>query len=187
MARTRLMSFMCHLGQFSCMLLTCLVDGVRYHGLCLRSPAALAAENLFLRKQLVLYQERHVKPRRPIHATRVTLVWLARRFDWRQALAVVEPQTLIRWHRQGFQLFWRWTSRPGRPPIPADLCALIQTSPKFSLRIWLDKQKVSDHRNSVKLQALSFFTWGASSRSYAALEARRADVGKHDRVNYPPV
>ena len=44
-----------------------------------RSPAALAAENLFLRKQLALYQERHVKPRRATPATRVTLVWLARR------------------------------------------------------------------------------------------------------------
>jgi hypothetical protein len=65
--------------------------------------------------------------------------------------------------------------------------SLTQTSSKFSLRIWLDKQTLSDHRNSVKLQTLSFFTWGASSRSYAALEARRADVGKHDRVNYPPV
>jgi putative transposase len=63
------------------MLLTCLVDGVRYLGLCLRSPAALAAENLLLRKQLALYQERHVKPRRATHATRVTLVWLARWFD----------------------------------------------------------------------------------------------------------
>jgi putative transposase len=123
---TALIRFMRHPGRFSCMLLTCLVDGVRYLGLCLRSPAALAAENLFLRKQLSLYQERHVKPRRATPATRVTLVWLALRFDWRQALVVVEPQTLIRWHRQGFRLFWRWRSTPGRPPIPLDLQALIR-------------------------------------------------------------
>jgi putative transposase len=32
---------------------------------------------------------------------------------------------LLRWHRQGCRLFWRWTARPGRPPIPADLQALI--------------------------------------------------------------
>jgi putative transposase len=54
------------------------------------------------------------------------LVWLARWFDWRRALVIVQPATLIRWHRQGFRLFWRWKSRPGRPPIPADLQALIR-------------------------------------------------------------
>jgi transposase InsO family protein len=86
----------------------------------------LAAENLFLRKQLALYQERKVKPRRAHNAMRLTLVWLSRWFNWRQALAIVHPQTFLRWHRQGFQLFWRWKSSPGRPPIPADLQALIR-------------------------------------------------------------
>ena len=47
---TRLIRFMRHLGQFICMLLTLLADSVRYLGLCLRLPAALAAENIFLRK-----------------------------------------------------------------------------------------------------------------------------------------
>ena len=91
----------------------------------LTSRAHLAAENLFLRKQLALYQERHTKPRRPDPATRVTLVLLSRWLDWRSVLSVVQPDTLIRWHRQGWRLFWRWKSRPGRPPIPADLRRLI--------------------------------------------------------------
>jgi putative transposase len=56
----------------------------------------------------------------------MTLSWLTRWFDWRWALTIVQPATLIRWHRQGFRWFWRWTSRPGRPPIPADLRALIR-------------------------------------------------------------
>src|SRR5215470_10058194 len=94
--------------------------------LCLRPSVALAAENLFLRKQLALYQERHIKPRRATDVTRLALVWLGRWFDWRQALAVVQPATFTHWHRQGFRLFWRWKSRPGRPPIPADLQALIR-------------------------------------------------------------
>ena len=100
-----------------------LVDTLHFLRLCLRSPTALAAENLFLRKQLALYQERHVKPRRPTAATRPAVVWLARWFDWRQALAVVQPDAFLRWHRQGFRLFWRWKSTPGRPPIPAALQA----------------------------------------------------------------
>jgi transposase InsO family protein len=93
----------------------------------LTSRARLAAENLFLRKQLALYQERHTKPRRPDPATRVALVLLARLLDWRSLLTVVQPDTLIRWHRLGWRLFWRWKARPGRPLIPADLQRLIVT------------------------------------------------------------
>src|SRR5262245_15225263 len=110
----------------ACTLLTLLVDVVRFLRLCLRPSPALAAENLFLRKQLALYQERHVKPRRATNTTRMTRSWLTRWFDWRWALTIGQPATLIRWHRQGFRWFWRWTSRPGRPPIPADLRALIR-------------------------------------------------------------
>jgi len=112
--------------QCSYTLLTLLGNAACFLRLSLRSPAALAAENLFLRIQLALYQERHVTPRRTTAATRLALVWLARWFDWRQALAVVQPDTFLRWHRQGFRLFWRWKSTPGRPSIPADLQALIR-------------------------------------------------------------
>jgi putative transposase len=107
-------------------LLMLLVDVVHFLRLCLRPSTVLAAENLFLRKQLAFYQVRHVKPRRASHAARFTLVWLARWFDWRQALAIVQPDTFIRWHRQGVRLFWRWKSTSGRPPIPADLQGLIR-------------------------------------------------------------
>jgi putative transposase len=111
---------------FASTLLTLVIDVGRFLRLCLRPPTTLAAENLFLRKQLALYQERHVKPRRATNATRLALVWLSRWFNWRQALAIVQPDTLTRWHRQGFRLFWRWKSTPGRPPLPADLQALIR-------------------------------------------------------------
>jgi transposase InsO family protein len=108
------------------MLLTFLCDGLCFLWLCLRPSPALAAENLFLRKQLALYQERQVKPRQATTATRLGLIWLARWFDWRRALCVVQPETFLRWHRQGFRLFWRWKSRRGRPPIPPDLQGLIR-------------------------------------------------------------
>ena len=111
---------------FASTLLTLVADVVWFLWLCLRPPTILAAENLFLRKQLAMYQERHVKPRRATNAARLTLVWLGRWFNWRQALAIVQPKTFTRWHQQGFQLFWRWKSTPGRPPIPVDLQALIR-------------------------------------------------------------
>jgi hypothetical protein len=101
-------------------------DVLRLASSMVRSHAQLAAENLFLRKQLSLYLERQVKPRRADDATRLTLITLSRLIDWRRLLTVVKPETLIRWHRTGFRLFWRWKSRPqGRPRVPADLRQLI--------------------------------------------------------------
>jgi transposase InsO family protein len=101
-------------------------DLVEWVALAFRSRQSLDAEVLFLRRQLALYVERGVKRRRIDAATRVSLALLSRLFAWRSALVVVRPQTLIRWHRAGFRLLWRWKSRPGRPPIPAELRQLIR-------------------------------------------------------------
>src|SRR5213592_4631994 len=102
------------------------LDLLTFLQLTLRTPQTVAAENLFLRKQLALYVERKTKPHRAIDAVRFTLVQLSEFFEWRDALTVVKPDTLIRWHRKGFRLFWKWKSRSsGRPRIPADLRKLI--------------------------------------------------------------
>ena len=102
------------------------LDALAFIWLCLRPTAAVAAENLFLRKQLGLYVEREVKPRRATDSIRFTLARLSRWFDWREALIVVKPDTLIRWHRKGFRLFWKWKSRPrGRPGVPTQVRKLI--------------------------------------------------------------
>ena len=102
-------------------------DGLMFLRLWLRPSVAVAAENLFLRKQLGLFLERKVKPRRATDSIRFTLGQLSRWFDWREALVVVQRETLTRWHRTGFRLFWKWKSRPrGRPPVPADVRKLIR-------------------------------------------------------------
>src|SRR5208337_1340152 len=103
-----------------------LADLVHFVCLGLRSRSSLAAENLFLRKQLAFYQERKVKPRRADNPTRLTLVLLSRWFNWRDALTIVRPRTFVTWHRKGFRLFWRWKSEGGRRPIPAELRQLIR-------------------------------------------------------------
>jgi putative transposase len=54
------------------------------------------------------------------------LTFLSRWFDWRSALVIVQPETLIGWHRAGFRLWWRCTFRSGRPPIPKELRELIR-------------------------------------------------------------
>jgi putative transposase len=81
------------------------LDFTRFLASFLQSRSALAAENLFLRKQLALYQERQVQPRRATDATRLTMVLAARLFDWKKALVLVRPETFSTWHRRGFQLF----------------------------------------------------------------------------------
>jgi len=79
----------CHVRQLVSMLISLSVDAVCTLGLCLRPSPALAAENLFLRKQLALYEERQVKPRRPTHAIRLAMMWLSYYCNWRSALRVV--------------------------------------------------------------------------------------------------
>jgi transposase InsO family protein len=94
-----------------------------------RSRTALAAENLFLRKQLALFQERDKRARPTTAADRFVFSKLARFFDWRSALVIVKPATLIGWHRAAFRRFWRWKSRPVGRPLNA--CHLRRT-----LREW---------------------------------------------------
>jgi putative transposase len=91
-----------------------------------RSSNAIRAENLVLRRQLAKYLERGVKPRKMDVQTRVSLALFTKLFDWRDAVVLVRPATIIRWHRLGWQLFWRSKCRVGRPPIPVELRALIR-------------------------------------------------------------
>ena len=102
-------------------------DCCQFARLALKSHAALAAENLFLRKQLALYQERKVKRRATSVAVRWTMTALSRLFAWRDALVIVKPDTLLSWQREAFRVFWRWKSRPsGRPALPKNIRTLIR-------------------------------------------------------------
>ena len=88
-----------------------------------RGKRSLLLENLALRQQLALYKR--AQKRLSIRSTdRAFWVWLSRLWgDWRAPLLLVQPRTVIRWHRQGFRLYWRWRSRPkrlGRPSIPRE-------------------------------------------------------------------
>ncbi len=93
-----------------------------------RTKAALVAENAFLRQQLAILGR---QVRRPVltPADRVRLVLLARLIPgWRAALLLVQPETLLRWHRQGIRLIWRARSRGAstRPQVSAETVATIK-------------------------------------------------------------
>ena len=101
-------------------------DVARLVVLRFRPTGSVQAENLFLRRQLALFKGRGIKPRRVDAATRISLAFLGRLFNWRDALCVVQVKTYIRWQRAGWRLFWRWKCRRGRPRIPVELRTLIR-------------------------------------------------------------
>ena len=93
----------------------------------LRCQRELAAENLALRQQLAVLKHGHPRPRLT-DADRFFWVLLSRIWpNWRSSLHVVQPETVLRWHRQGFRYYWRWKSRRhGRPKIDPEIRALIR-------------------------------------------------------------
>src|ERR1700682_2346636 len=96
----------------------------------LHSRAALQLENLALRHQIGVFLRSSRKRSKLTLVDRLIWVWLSRIWsDWRSALAIVEPETVLAWHRKGFRLFWTWKVRhgqPGRPSVPKDIRDLIR-------------------------------------------------------------
>src|SRR5262249_51613176 len=78
----------------------------------------LMAEILALRQQLAILNRRAKRPslRFPDRVFWITLSRFWR--DWRSALLIVKPETVIKWHRQGFRLYWCWKSKAVRPGLP---------------------------------------------------------------------
>src|SRR5260370_39413204 len=97
---------------------------------CLRSRAAVQLELLALRHQLHVLNRSRPSLLRLAQADRLLWMWLARVWsEWRAALVIVKPDTVIAWHRRGFRALWSWKSRRrlGRPAIASDIRALIRT------------------------------------------------------------
>ena len=96
--------------------------------LLFRKRKDIILENLALRQQLAI---QHRKSKRPKlrRLDRIFWVWLSKVLpNWKSALIIVKPETVIRWHRQGFKYYWRWKSRskPGRPKIAKEIRNLIK-------------------------------------------------------------
>jgi transposase InsO family protein len=94
-----------------------------------KSKARLEAENAVLRHQLAVMQR---KVRGRIQFTNGDRLFLIQLYRWVpsvwKAITIIRPETIVRWHRAGFRRYWRWKSRSfgGRPPIDADVRALIR-------------------------------------------------------------
>jgi hypothetical protein len=96
-----------------------------------RSHASREAEMAFLRQQLLILKRSAPATLRLRNADRLIFVWLYRLFPSLLGAAVIfKPETLVRWHRSGFRLYWRWKSRRrrvGRPAVPAHIRDLVRT------------------------------------------------------------
>src|SRR6266852_6404480 len=94
-----------------------------------KSRATLQVENLALRQQLGVLH-RSVKRPKLTSADRLLWAWLSEWWkDWRSALVIVKPETVIGWHRKSFRLFWTWKvrhGRPGRPLVSTETRQLIR-------------------------------------------------------------
>jgi len=108
-----------------CLLRSLVVLLIRVFG----SRRDLLLENLALRQQLVVLKQRNP---RPLVSTSDKLFWvILRRLwpEWKRALIIVQPETVVRWHRAGFKLYWKWLSRPrlraGRKCVSKELRELI--------------------------------------------------------------
>ncbi len=103
-----------------------------------KTRAQLEAEIVLLRHQLnVLRRRVPSKPKLAV-ADRLLFVWLYRLFpSVLNAVAIVQPETIIRWHRAGFRLYWRWKSRSrgGRPKVPIEIRRLIRDM-SLANRLW---------------------------------------------------
>src|ERR1017187_1443922 len=95
-----------------------------------RSRAAVELENLALRHQIGVLQRSARKRPRLTPVDRLLWVWLSRVWsDWRSVLAIVQPDTVLAWHRKSFRLFWTWKTRRGqrgRPTVPLEVRDLIR-------------------------------------------------------------
>jgi transposase InsO family protein len=105
-----------------------LLLGCAFTGL-FRSRARLEAEILVLRQQINVLRRKSPKRLAFSNIDRLLLVWLSRLVPTTlEALTVVRPETVIRWHRAGFRAYWRFKSRPrgGRPKMPLDIRQLVR-------------------------------------------------------------
>jgi transposase InsO family protein len=127
-----------------------------------RNQTELAAENLAIRQQLAVLQRQSKRPKLK-NRERIFWVWLSRFWsNWKSVLVIVQPDTVVRWHRQGFKLYWRWKSKSKKTGRP---------------QVW------REIRELVRLMCLENPTWGAP-RIHSELQLLGYDVSETTVGNY---
>jgi putative transposase len=162
----------------------------------------LIAENALLRQQLIVLTGSTRRPRIP-RSDRALLILLDSRVrSWRQALLLVQPATLLRWHRAGFRLLWRWRSRArsGQARVAPDAFALIERMAREN-RLWgaeriqgelaklglrVSKRPVQKYRRGARPPRRSGQSWATFMRNHAG-ETWACDFLQLSDVLFRPV
>ena len=148
----------------------------------LRPRLSLVTENLALRQQLVILRRSTSRPRLR-DRDRLFCVVLSHLWrDWRSMLVIVKPETVINWHRQGFNCYWRWksrTARVGRPRIDLEIRDLIRRMsrenqtwgvPRIQAELHLLGYKVAEStvaKSRVRIRNPPSQTWKSFLRNHA--------------------
>ena len=154
--------------------LLCLVLAVL--GSPFKSKLRLEAENAVLRHQLIVLRRRLHGRVRLTDQDRWFLIRLYRWFpSILQALTIIRPETLVRWHGAGFRSYWRWKSRRvgGRPPIDTELRVLIR-------RISLENPRGARHASTASCSSS-----GLKSRSRVSPHTWSSDARRPARDGVP--
>ena len=121
--------------------------------LTLANRNKLLLENLALRQQLVV-QQRSVTRIKLRNQDRFFWSLLSQLWtDWKFNLFIVKPENVVKWHRQGFKLYWRWKSRskPGRPKVPKPILIIKFLEQEYSLSLYIKGYTLSQMITKVKL------------------------------------
>ncbi len=102
-----------------------------------RSKSELVLENALLRQQLIVLERQTKRPKLTWRDRALFVLWASKLRTWRQALVIVQPDTVLRWHRDLFRRVWKHKSKSkrkqGRPPLIDDIVALIKRIVKENL------------------------------------------------------
>jgi putative transposase len=151
-----------------------------------RPKSELVLENALLRQQLIVLKRQSKRPRLTWRDRLLIVLLSSKLRTWKEALIVVQPDTVLRWHRELFRHFWKYRSRTqlkqGRPPLADDLVALIRQMVKenltwgaerirgelLKLEIRVSKSTIQKYKNSVREYLSSKQTWATFLRNHAS-------------------
>jgi hypothetical protein len=151
-----------------------------------RSKTELVLENALLRQQLIVLKRQAKRPALSWRDRALFILPASKLHTWKQALLIVKPDTLLRWHRELFRRIWRHKStskkKPGRPPLSGAIVALIQRLARenlswgaerirgelLKLRIMVSKSAIQRYLRAVRPPHASNQTWATFLRDHAS-------------------
>jgi transposase InsO family protein len=151
-----------------------------------RSKSELMLENALLRQQLIVLGRQVKRPQLSWRERGIMVLLASKLRGWKEALFIVQPETLLRWHRDWFRWVWRRKSKPkqrgGRPPLPGRVVQLIRRMARenplwgaerirgelLKLRLGVAKSSIQKYTPGRRATGPSGQTWSTLLRNHAS-------------------